>query len=284
MLHDCVRVFCILSKSAEEPNRKSFSNKFAVGLRTIYVESRLNKIVVNRRYREKNWLEGEVRAGKSPRQIAVKCDVTTETIERWIQKHSIAPYQDKQWLEEKISNYWPVCTLAEWCCVTERTINRWIAKFGIEHPGLAPPDVLQSYLQERLDMIGDEFTVPKNFQIKRLRERFNSPASDIAQVVDTDKRYVYHVLSGQTEWGRSESVSTVLREQILSRDNHRCVRCGSFENVDLQVHHVIPGESTKENLATLCFDCHLDAHGGNFGGSLAYDSREEFWDEWLETP
>lgn len=239
-------------------------------------------MVATRMYRDENWLEGEVRAGKSPEQIAQTCDVTTQTVERWIKKHSIAPYQDREWLEKQVSDYWPVRTIADWCCVTEQTVWRWMRRFDIEHPGPAPPEVLQSYLQERLDMLGGEFDVPKKFKIKKLRERYNSPASDIAEAVDSSRRYVYQVLSGQTEWGRSDPVSATLRERIRSRDDHRCIRCGSFEDVDLQVHHVVPGESTERNLATLCFDCHLDAHGGNYAGTIVYDSREEFWDEWVK--
>ena len=235
------------------------------------------------RHRDADWLEAEVRAGKSPEQIARICDVTTQTIERWIKKHSIAPYRDKEWLEEQILDYWPVRTIADWCCVTEQTIWRWIRRFGIEHPRPAPPEVLQSYLEERLDMLGEEFDVPKKFQIEKLRERYNPPASHIAEAVDSSRRYVYQVLSGQTEWGRSDPVSATLRDQIRSRDNHRCIRCGTSENADLQIHHILPGESTEANLATLCFDCHLDAHGGNFAGTTAYDSREEFWEEWVQT-
>jgi len=240
-------------------------------------------MVAAKSYRDKKWLEGEVRAGKSPDQIAAVCDVTPQTIERWIKKHSIAPYRDREWLETQILDYWPVRRIADWCCVSEQTIRRWIRRFDIEPPGAAPPEVLESYLQERLDMMGGEFNISKKFQIKKLRERYNPPPSDIAEAVDASRRYVSQVLSGQTEWGRSDPLSATLRERIRSRDDNRCIRCGSFENVNLQVHHVIPGESTEENLATLCFDCHLEAHGGNFAGTTAYDSREEFWQEWIHS-
>ncbi len=236
-----------------------------------------------RRYRDKEWLEGEVRAGKSPEQIAIRCGVTTQTIERWIKKHSITPYTDEEWLAEQLSNYIPVSVIAEWCCVTEQTITNWIRRYDLEHPGVAPPEVLRSYLEQRLAVFDEEYKIPKSWQIEELRRRYHAPVSHIVEAVDANRRYVYQVLTGHTEWGRSEPVSAAIREQILSRDNYRCVRCSSFENVDLQVHHIIPGESTETNLATLCFDCHLEAHGGNYAGSTIYDPHEEFWGEWIET-
>jgi 5-methylcytosine-specific restriction endonuclease McrA len=53
-----------------------------------------------------------------------------------------------------------------------------------------------------------------------------------------------------------------LREQVLRRDNWRCQVCGSRQN--LQVHHEElrsrGGRDTKENLITLCAECHEALH------------------------
>lgn len=74
------------------------------------------------------------------------------------------------------------------------------------------------------------------------------------------------------------------RRAILERDGSQCIRCeGSGE---LEVHHIIPvaddGSNEPDNLATLCHDCHLDAHGGiTLSHEVIYDSREEFWN-WTE--
>ena len=75
------------------------------------------------------------------------------------------------------------------------------------------------------------------------------------------------------------------REHILSRDEGMCVKCGS-EN-DLEVHHIIPyeeeGEFEPANLATLCSDCHFEAHDEEWGwGDVTYDSCEEFWN-WVDS-
>ena len=56
---------------------------------------------------------------------------------------------------------------------------------------------------------------------------------------------------------------TLLRSQVLERDNWRCQECGSFEN--LQVHHLKfrsgLGDDVTTNLITLCAACHKMRHG-----------------------
>ncbi len=56
-----------------------------------------------------------------------------------------------------------------------------------------------------------------------------------------------------------------LRYQILKRDNFRCVSCGASPakdpSVELHIDHIIPwskgGETTADNLQTLCSKCNL---------------------------
>ena len=54
-----------------------------------------------------------------------------------------------------------------------------------------------------------------------------------------------------------------LMKSVLERDDWRCQRCGSLE--DLQVHHKIKrsqlGNDSLENLVTLCVRCHMGEHG-----------------------
>jgi len=63
-----------------------------------------------------------------------------------------------------------------------------------------------------------------------------------------------------------------LREEILKRDNFTCQKC-KLENKSgksLEVHHISPlvfeGKDNKNNLITLCKDCH----------HFAPNSKEEF--------
>lgn len=63
----------------------------------------------------------------------------------------------------------------------------------------------------------------------------------------------------------TRSISVSLRYKILNRDNFKCAKCGSSPAVEfsckLHVDHIIPfskgGQSTFENLQTLCQNCNL---------------------------
>ena len=61
-----------------------------------------------------------------------------------------------------------------------------------------------------------------------------------------------------TEKQKRKYIPPELRKEIIDRDKH-CVVCGREKN--LHAHHKIPyGESTLENLITLCGYCHEYVH------------------------
>lgn len=61
------------------------------------------------------------------------------------------------------------------------------------------------------------------------------------------------------------NINTTLRFKVLKRDNFKCCSCGASPaknpNVELHVDHIIPwvkgGETTLDNLQTLCSTCNL---------------------------
>ncbi len=63
----------------------------------------------------------------------------------------------------------------------------------------------------------------------------------------------------------SRVISNKLRYTVLKRDNFKCCACGASpakdSSVELHIDHVIPwskgGETTLENLQTLCSKCNL---------------------------
>jgi hypothetical protein len=217
--------------------------------------------------------------------------VTAETIEQWIEKHDITPYRDEEWLQRQISDHVSERAIADWCGVTEQTVKRWMRKFDIEHPGLTPASVMSSFLEERFE---DTNEVSEDVQISVLWQRYQIRVqySEIANAVGTTPSYVRKVVGAESgdlvskitdsmEFLGSEPVPNDIANQVKSRDGGQCVRCGSTERVEM--HHIIPGESTVENLAILCRQCHQEAHGDNFYSSdLAYDTRDEFWDTWVD--
>ena len=72
--------------------------------------------------------------------------------------------------------------------------------------------------------------------------------------------------SGTTKkLANTRNISDKLRYQVLKRDNFKCCACGASPakdpSVELHVDHIIPwskgGETTLENLQTLCSRCNI---------------------------
>lgn len=242
-------------------------------------------------YQDKDWLCARVREGRSPKEIANICGVTEPTINRWVEKHEITPYRDEDWLANQIDQFVSERAIADWCGVTEQTVKRWMNKFEIEHPGLASAQVMQSFLKERFEDLDD---ISNKTQIAILWQRHHCRVqyAEIARAVGTTPEYVRKVVGVESrgdigqiidsmEFLGSESIPEDIAKEVKVRDDESCIRCGSAR--DIEIHHIIPGESTPDNLAILCRDCHSDAHAGGFYNSeLAYKTRKEFWDVWIE--
>lgn len=64
---------------------------------------------------------------------------------------------------------------------------------------------------------------------------------------------------------KSRKIPDKLRYKVLKRDNFKCCACGASPakdpSVELHIDHIIPwskgGETTMENLQTLCSKCNL---------------------------
>lgn len=84
---------------------------------------------------------------------------------------------------------------------------------------------------------------------------------------------------------KDNQVRSELRQEILKRDGKACVRCGAqSDEHDLKIHHIDPvdneGPAIRENLATLCEDCHSTAHDARGAGAVFYKSTTGFW-QWV---
>lgn len=59
-------------------------------------------------------------------------------------------------------------------------------------------------------------------------------------------------------------ITAKVRVEVLERDNHRCIFCGAYSSLTL-AHFVGRGRGglgIKENLVTLCMECHMKADQG----------------------
>lgn len=70
-----------------------------------------------------------------------------------------------------------------------------------------------------------------------------------------------------------------LRKFVLERDNHRCLKCGNEDG--LEVHHIKErsdgGLDEENNLITLCYACHAEWH-------LLKLHLYVTFDEWVKVP
>ena len=79
---------------------------------------------------------------------------------------------------------------------------------------------------------------------------------------------------------RTSIQGNLFREQILKRDNYKCVKCNSGGK--LQVHHIkswakFPNERFNEqNCITLCINCHIKEHP-KLAGLIRNAKYKEKW-------
>lgn len=93
---------------------------------------------------------------------------------------------------------------------------------------------------------------------------------------DLRKSYLYSHPEILYQRGRNgkvrEPISLKLRWEVFSKDNFKCVACGSKEN--LQVDHIIPfslgGKTEISNLQTLCQDCNFGKRDNSMKGPVIY--------------
>lgn len=75
----------------------------------------------------------------------------------------------------------------------------------------------------------------------------------------------------------SRSIGAKLRKQVYEKCNHKCVRCGSMEN--LHIHHIVEfskgGRTELDNLELLCASCHAEEHKDNRAYNLLKKQAEK---------
>lgn len=73
------------------------------------------------------------------------------------------------------------------------------------------------------------------------------------------------------------------RKAIYKRDGYRCALCDSTDG--LQIHHVVPrgegGSDFDENLITLCWRCHAQAHGVDLAPDMTSEYIEQMCVEYV---
>lgn len=80
---------------------------------------------------------------------------------------------------------------------------------------------------------------------------------------------------GKKRSKKTKNFSPSVKKAIFERDNWKCVRCGSYQ-LEKVPHHIIfksqGGSGDKKNGATICLDCHREAH--------SKESVRRWFEEW----
>ncbi len=103
----------------------------------------------------------------------------------------------------------------------------------------------------------------KQERMAELRDRGMSYLA-IGVIFGVSRQRVHQILSGYQRLNNSGSYSNgwyfKLKELVMERDDNKCQRCDSEDN--LLVHHQDSNDRNNDllNLITLCNKCHLDLH------------------------
>lgn len=143
--------------------------------------------------------------------------------------------------------------------------------------GVVSIRVTDSSLKYKKDKI---IELKREFPYLRVRSEL------IAELLDTTADYAGKFTYRETETSHRTSklqTESLIKKEVLEADDHSCVRCESES--ELVAHHIIPrsqgGSDELSNMATLCKNCHTKAHAGQSPERVVYESKREFWKNWV---
>lgn len=211
---------------------------------------------------------------EDPRPISKETDINESTIEEIVQlarQERDISFTTKETTQETVPTDDAIDSLTsstEWCQLLLLELGLW--------------RTVQIRLQSSLEKYDIQ---TKQGLIEHFSDQFldeSEHIDDISYLTGASEQYVKDVISGRAE----AQLTEVQRDDILRRDNKQCKNCGS--QTALEIHHIIPvssgGESTPENLCTLCNDCHLEIGHGETTADIPYKDKKEFWTSILDIP
>ena len=118
----------------------------------------------------------------------------------------------------------------------------------------------------RRDMDKEYSNISSGAYLRRFNTWTNALQSFVSYINSEDIEEVEHIVtSAKSSHKTSRDINLGLRFKVIQRDNHKCCICGrspaTTPGLELQVDHIIPwskgGETTMDNLQTLCRECNL---------------------------
>lgn len=241
------------------------------------------------KYKDEDWLR-EAYKNNSIQEMADMIDCSTASIHKYMNEYGIerpskhtakgGPHTDEDWLREKYKiERLSQGEIADICDVSKGTIKYWLDKHGIESRGRSEAAKVRMEnhpeLAERLKTAGTEAlkehgSNPKDSMSEEEFEAFKQRLSDNRQ--GKNNPMYGRTGSDHPSWVEDKAPHRFYsskkweetREEVLTRDNHKCQACGREEN--LHVHHIIPISAGGDrfnvnNLVTLCNTHHNEWEG-----------------------
>ena len=95
--------------------------------------------------------------------------------------------------------------------------------------------------------------------------------TDVGKAVNQKRHAKYYKVHPEkkTEYGIRRYLTLVIKPIVLKRDNYQCQMCLDIPK-KLHCHHLIPVKYAPDkiedinNMITLCTNCHIKAHDGNW--------------------
>lgn len=98
------------------------------------------------KYKNKEWIEEQLKSGLSKREVATKNGYSTSTVRRWMIKFNLwfketPKYKNKEWLEEQVKNGLSGRQIAIRNGYIVSTVRKWMIKFNLWNYGVHPNSV-----------------------------------------------------------------------------------------------------------------------------------------------
>jgi thymidylate synthase (FAD) len=234
-------------------------------------------VVGNGLYRNKEWLENQIKQGLSTQEIAGLAECSINTLRNWANRYRLslnqqdckfpkdhkpwnynadALYRNQAWLEEQLNKGLHVDEMAQLADCSIEAIKKWVYAYGLS-------------LNKR--KTGTETPWNKGKQGYCLNLSEESRRKRIENASEYTKRgKESNFWKGGTSTER-ELIGAWTREkapQIHNKFNHICQRCGIRGGI-LHAHHLIPVFADHslayefDNLVSLCKECHEYIHQNN---------------------
>jgi len=189
------------------------------------------------KYRDEAWLREQYRVQKrSTQAIADECDVSKETIRRWLERHGIGTRSKSEAARIRARQH-PQTLEAGSEALEQHRVNPW------DHWSEQEREAFRERLSEQRQGEAN----PMHGRTGEAHPRFQE---------GTEYPTVYHT----PEWERT-------RHEVYERDGYCCQVCEDRSAGPLHAHHEQPISDggkpfSLENLVTVCEACHYAIHHG----------------------